>query len=125
MSSGSNEHLTKGASPDMDYEEYQKRRKALKNKKRQWSVGGFWGTGGAVRVYQARIEELDKLYEGEDYDEDRLHGRIPSPGPLGYKGRYFGIQFWVFVLLGWWTLGYANLRYHRRFKRKFPKEKRV
>lgn len=117
-------HLTKGATADMSFEEYQSRRKALKNKMRQWTLGAFWGTGGTVKLYRTRIEELDKLYDGEEIDEDRLHGNLPNPGPFGYRGRYWTYQIWVLVLFGWWTLGFANLWYHRRFKKKFPKDKR-
>lgn len=118
-------HLTKGASEDMDYDEYQQRRKALKQKSRQWTLGVFWGTGGYAKQYQARIEELDKLYEGEEYDEEKLHGEYASPPPLGYKIHYLSYQFIILLLFGWWTLGLANVWYHRKFKRAYPKDKRL
>lgn len=119
------EHLTTGATEDMDFEEYQSRRKALKQKSRQWGLGVFWGTGGQVKKYRARIEELDKLYEGKDYEEWKLHGDFKVPPAFGYRAQYLSEMFLVFLLFGWWTLGFANLWWHRRFNRKYPKDRRI
>lgn len=118
-------HLTKGASKDMDYEEYQKRRKALKQKMRKWGAFSLALPNSRGEKYHIRIEELDKLYGGEEIEEWRLHGDFEDRPIFGYRFHYWLMQFSVFVLLGWWTLGLANLWYHRRFKKKWPKDQRI
>jgi hypothetical protein len=118
----------------MTYDEYQQRRKALKrevNKNTATSatnilipLGQGFNSMGETRVLNAQLDELEKAFTGEEYDERILTGDVQTPPPMGYRWHWCVWQLWAFVL-GFWTLGLANYLAHKKFREKYPKDQRI